>query len=100
MGRRVRLGEHGLQIPEFNCVDSGPQEDQQGLIVDVKSQTVQIACKVSGFKVADGNTWWYRITSASWNNAYYVCADPFYNDGATSGPLSGSPFVDQNVPNC
>jgi hypothetical protein len=65
-----------------------------------KYQTVQISCKISGFKVADGDTWWYRIASSPWNNAYYVSADPFYNDGATSGPLTGTPFFDPNVPNC
>lgn len=62
--------------------------------------TVQIACKVSGFTVADGNTWWYRIASAPWNGTYYGSADAFYNDGATSGSLLGTPFVDPNVPNC
>jgi serine/threonine protein kinase len=64
------------------------------------NQTVQIACKVTGFRVADGNTWWYRIASSPWNNQYYVSADAFYNDGATSGSLNGTPFVDPNVPNC
>ena len=64
------------------------------------NQTVQIACKVTGFKVADGNTWWYRIASSPWNNAFYVSADAFYNDGATSGSLSGTPFVDPAVPSC
>lgn len=62
--------------------------------------TVQIACKVSGFTVADGNTWWYRIASSPWNGAYYGSADAFYNDGATSGSLLGTPFVDPAVPNC
>ncbi|RNM16238.1 hypothetical protein [Nocardioides pocheonensis] len=62
--------------------------------------TVQIACKVTGFKVADGNTWWYRIASSPWNGAYYVSADAFYNNGQTSGSLLGTPFVDPNVPNC
>lgn len=63
-------------------------------------QTVQIACKVTGFRVADGNTWWYRIASAPWSNVYYVSADAFYNNGATSGPLQGTPFVDPAVPDC
>jgi hypothetical protein len=63
-------------------------------------QTVQIACKLAGFKVADGNTWWYRIAQSPWNGAYYVSADAFYNNGATSGSLAGTPFVDPNVPNC
>ena len=62
--------------------------------------TVQIACKVTGFKVADGNTWWYRIASSPWNDAYYASADAFYNNGQTSGPLKGTPFVDPRVPNC
>jgi hypothetical protein len=64
------------------------------------NDTVQIACKVSGFTVADGNTWWYRIASSPWNNTYYASADAFYNNGATSGSLLGTPFVDPNVPNC
>jgi hypothetical protein len=63
-------------------------------------QTVAISCKLQGFRVADGNTWWYRIHSAPWSDAYYVSADAFYNNGATSGSLSGTPFVDQNVANC
>jgi surface antigen len=62
--------------------------------------TVQIACKVPGFRVADGNTWWYRIASAPWNNAFFVSADAFYNNGQTSGSLHGTPFVDGNVANC
>ncbi len=63
-------------------------------------QTVQVTCRASGFAVLDGNTWWYRIASSPWSNAYWASADPFYNDGATSGPLSGTPFVDTAVPLC
>jgi Putative amidase domain len=62
--------------------------------------TVIISCKLAGFEVADGNTWWYRIASPPWNDAFYVSADAFYNDGATSGSLSGTPFVDPAVPDC
>ena len=62
--------------------------------------TVQVSCKVQGFQVADGNTWWYRIASSPWNNTYYASADAFYNNGQTSGSLQGTPFVDNNVPNC
>lgn len=62
--------------------------------------TVTIACKVPGFRVADGNTWWYRIASAPWNGTYYASADAFYNNGATSGSLAGTPFVDPAVPDC
>lgn len=62
--------------------------------------TVQIACKLEGFRVADGNTWWYRIASAPWSGSYYVSADAFYNNGVMSGSLLGTPFVDPRVPNC
>jgi surface antigen len=62
--------------------------------------TVAIACKVTGFRVADGNTWWYRIASAPWSNQYYASADAFYNNGQTSGSLSGTPFVDPSVASC
>ena len=62
--------------------------------------TVEIACKVAGFAVSNGNTWWYRIQSAPWNGLYYASADAFYNNGATTGPLKGTPFVDPLVPGC
>ena len=62
--------------------------------------TVQISCAIEGFGVADGNVWWYRVASSPWSNAYYVSADAFYNNGATSGSLSGTPFVDAAVPHC
>jgi hypothetical protein len=55
---------------------------------------------VRGFKVADGDTWWYKIASSPWNGAYYASADAFYNNGQTSGSLVGTPFVDNNVANC
>ncbi len=64
------------------------------------NETVQVACKIPGFAVADGNTWWYRIASSPWDNAYYASADAFYNNGATSGSLVGTPFVDPNVASC
>ena len=63
-------------------------------------QTIGIACKLHGFKVANGNTWWYKIASSPWNGAYYASADAFYNNGATSGSLVGTPYVDPNVPDC
>lgn len=62
--------------------------------------TVSITCKVTGFRVSDGNTWWYQIGSSPWSNAYYVTADAFYNNGQTSGSLLGTPFVDYAVPDC
>jgi hypothetical protein len=64
------------------------------------NQTVQIACRTTGFKVADGNTWWYRIASSPWSGAYWASADAFYNNGATSGSLVGTPFFDPAVPLC
>ncbi|MDO8188748.1 hypothetical protein Q5424_18840 [Conexibacter sp. JD483] len=63
-------------------------------------QTVAIACKLQGFRVADGNTWWYRIASPPWNGNFHVSADAFYNNGATSGSLHGTPFVDPAVRDC
>jgi len=62
--------------------------------------TVQIACKVTGFRVADGDTWWYRVASDPWSGTYYGSADAFYNNGQTSGSLKGTPFYDPSVPGC
>jgi RHS repeat-associated protein len=62
--------------------------------------TVRVACKVLGLAVPDGNNWWYRISQIPWNNAFYASADAFYNNGATSGGLAGTPFVDEAVPTC
>jgi surface antigen len=64
------------------------------------NQTVRISCRLQGFRVADGNTWWYRIASAPWSNQFYVSADAFYNNGQTSGSLHGTPFVDPAVAGC
>ncbi|MGO9761519.1 MAG: CHAP domain-containing protein [Solirubrobacteraceae bacterium] len=63
-------------------------------------QAVQVSCKVEGLKVQDGDVWWYRLASSPWDGVYYASADPFYNDGATSGSLIGTPAVDPRVPNC
>jgi Protein of unknown function (DUF2599) len=62
--------------------------------------TVAIACKLTGLRVQDGNTWWYRIATSPWNGAYYASADAFYNNGQTSGTLVGTPYVDPAVPDC
>lgn len=64
------------------------------------SQIVQVSCRLEGFRVQDGNTWWYRIAQSPWNNQFYVTADVFYNNGQTSGSLAGTPFVDEAVPLC
>ena len=52
------------------------------------NDTVQILCAVTGFTVADGNTWWYQVASSPWNGTYYASADAFYNNSATSGSLT------------
>ena len=62
--------------------------------------TVQVSCRVTGFAVANGNTWWYQVASSPWNDVFYVSADAFYNNGATSGSLAGTPYVDPAVPVC
>ncbi len=64
------------------------------------NRAVGIVCRTNGFKVPDGNTWWYLIGSSPWNASFYVSADPFYNNGQTSGELRGTPFVDTSVPEC
>lgn len=61
---------------------------------------MQIACKLTGFRVAEGNTWWYQVALSPWSNSYYASADAFYNNGQTSGSLNGTPFVDNAVPDC
>ncbi len=63
-------------------------------------ETVQIACRVVGQAVEDGDTWWYRIASSPWNSLYYASADAFYNNGEKTGTLIGTPFVDPAVPQC
>jgi hypothetical protein len=54
--------------------------------------SVQIACKLPGFTVADGNTWWYRIEPL--NSEYYASADAIYNNSKTTGSLLNTPLVD------
>ena len=58
--------------------------------------TIRIQCRRTGFAVADGNTWWYKI----YGEVYYASADNFYNNGSTSGSLSGTPFYDPDIPLC
>jgi hypothetical protein len=89
-------GVNGAKHTWSNYLNAGGQE---GPVV-AAGQTIMIACKLSGFKVADGNTWWYRIASQPWSSQYYVSADAFYNNGNTTGSLKGTPFMDPQVPNC
>jgi hypothetical protein len=63
-------------------------------------QTVKVICRIRGFKVQDGDIWWYRIASSPWDGKYYASADDFYNDGRTSGSLRGTPLVDPKVRVC
>ena len=63
-------------------------------------QTVRIECKLHGFRVQNGNDWWYKIASSPWNGAYFVSADAFYNNGHTDGDLRGTPWVDPQVHDC
>ncbi len=60
-------------------------------------ESVEVACKVQGFRVADGNTWWYMIATSPWDDEFYASADAFYNDRRTTGSLHGTPFVDEAV---
>ncbi|WP_199515969.1 hypothetical protein [Nucisporomicrobium flavum] len=62
--------------------------------------TVQVACRLTGFAVSNGNTNWYRIASPPWNHQFYASADAFYNNGATSGSLLRTPWFDPAVPPC
>jgi len=66
-------------------------------------ETVQVQCRVEGYEPADHgipDNWYYRIASSPWGDAYYAYAEPFYNNGQTSGSLIGTPAVDTSVPIC
>jgi hypothetical protein len=63
-------------------------------------QRVLIACRLRGFKVPDGNVWWYLLASPPWSHRFYATADTFYNDGRTKGSLHGSALVDPQVARC
>jgi hypothetical protein len=62
--------------------------------------TVQVSCRIRGFAVADGDTWWYKIASSPWSDDFYASADAFYNDGQISGSLAGTPYYDPKVRKC
>jgi hypothetical protein len=64
------------------------------------NQHVQVACRVQGFAVVDGDTWWYRLASAPWNGHYYASSVVFYITSSTAGnPINGI-VVDLQVPLC
>ena len=85
--------------PTHTWTDYGDAAGSEGAEIDTGTP-VQVTCRVQGFKVADGNTWWYQIASPPWDNAYYASADAFYNNGESSGSLAGTPFYDPAVPVC
>jgi hypothetical protein len=62
--------------------------------------TVQVTCRIEGYRVPDGDDWWYRVASSPWNNAYYLTADVTYNNGATTGSINDGVLVDATVPLC
>ena len=63
-------------------------------------QSVEVSCRVRGFKVKDGDPWWYRLASSPWNGRFYATSDVFYNTGNISGnPINGV-IVDKKVPVC
>jgi len=63
-------------------------------------QIVRVSCRVRGFKVQDGDPWWYRIASPPWNGQYYATSDVFYNTRNTSGSGINGVVVDKRVPLC
>ncbi len=63
-------------------------------------QIVQVSCRVRGFKVKDGDRWWYRLASSPWNGQYYATSDVFYNTPNTTGSGINGVFVDKRVPVC
>jgi hypothetical protein len=86
----------GLTNTWTNYTNAGGTEGPQ----IPSNMTIQVTCALSGFRVADGNPWWYRVASSPWSGAYYAPADAFYNNGQTSGSLKGTPFVDPAVRGC
>lgn len=63
-------------------------------------QSVQVSCRVKGFKVHDGDVWWYRLSASPWDGNYYASTDNFWNTSDTSGnPINGI-YFDPNVKVC
>lgn len=63
-------------------------------------QTVSVSCRARGFKVTDGDRWWYRLAQSPWDNRYYATTDVFYNTPtATGNPINGVVF-DKRVRVC
>ena len=63
-------------------------------------QTVQVRCLVNGLGLAPYDPVWYEVASSPWSDAYYAPAYAFYNNGQTSGAVSGGRLWDKAVPSC
>lgn len=86
----------GLTHTHTDYREAGGTEGQ----IIYSGETVEVSCRVEGYEVEDGDTWWYQIASPPWNGLYYATADAFYNNGEKSGTLIGTPHVDLTVKEC
>lgn len=103
---KIKLGECAMEgSPQTTGGDTNTWTDYRsgggapGPMIP-KGTTVLVSCRTLGLMAEDGNPWWYRVSSPDWNNRYYASADAFYNNGQITGPLPGTPFVDESVPLC
>jgi hypothetical protein len=94
---RRRQETAGVRTPTFTNYNNAG--GRRGRTIR-RYQTVWISCRLRGFKVRDGDTWWYRIASRPWHYRYYASADDFYNNGWKTGNLRHTPFVDRKVRIC
>jgi hypothetical protein len=85
--------------PVHTWSDATTGEGTQGPLV-ASGRTIRVGCKVTGLRVTDGDSWWYRIASKPWSGGFFASADGFYNNGRTSGTLHHTPLVDPRVPVC
>ncbi len=62
--------------------------------------TVQCAAHNGGYVAnsRSGNYNWYLLSSP--DSGLWTSADPYYNNGSTSGSLTNTPLVDPQVPTC
>jgi hypothetical protein len=61
---------------------------------------VDVGCKVHDPFIQSVNPdgYWYRLTSAPWNGAYYTPANTFLNGDPIDGPFKYA--TDWSVPDC
>ncbi len=63
--------------------------------------TVEVSCRLTGWRAPSGDNWWYRLPTDPWYGNYYAPADNFYNlPGSHTGPVTQGPAVDTDVPLC